>query len=52
MYTSKLLFLGFIFLAVWFTAINIVKFFRNDEIPASNFILMTIGIVGVLAYYL
>jgi hypothetical protein len=35
-------FLG-LFLAIWFTSVNIVNAYYNKNIPTMNFILMSLG---------
>lgn len=52
MYTSKIVLLIFLFLAVWWSIVNFCKLVRGNGIPKWNFILQTIGIVGIVAYFL
>lgn len=52
MYQSKILLLIFIFVAVWTSLVNIGRTIANDDISGMNILLQTIGIVGVIAYYL
>lgn len=52
MYTSKIVLLVFIFLAVWWSIVNFCKMICGNNIPNGNFILQTIGIVGIIAYFL
>lgn len=52
MYTSKIVLIIFIFLTVWWSIVNFVKLVRNNNIPIGNVILQTIGIVGIVAYFL
>ena len=52
MYTSKIVLLIFILLAVWWSLVNFCKLAGGDDIPKGNFILQTIGIVGIVAYFL
>jgi hypothetical protein len=52
MYESKVLLLIFIFLAVWFSFIYVTKLIRRERIPCGNFLILAIGIVGTIAYFL
>jgi hypothetical protein len=52
MYTSKIVLLIFIFLTVLFSLVNFCKMIMRDGIPYGNFILQTIGIVGIVVYFL
>ena len=52
MYTSKILLLVFIFIALWWGSVNLVKTIHGDKIPWGNFVLSTIGIVGIIAYFI
>jgi hypothetical protein len=52
MYTSKIVLLIFIFLTVWWSLINFCKLVSHDNISTMNFILQTIGIVGIVAYFM
>lgn len=52
MYTSKLVLLIFVFLAVWMGFINIVKAVRGESIAWGNFVLSAIGITGIVAYFI
>ena len=52
MYTSKIVLLIFIFLAVWWSLVNFGRIVGGDRVPGGNFILQAIGIVGVIAYFL
>lgn len=40
----------FIFLSIWMGSINTVKLFRGEPIPVWNFIIMSVGITGVVVY--
>ena len=52
MYTSKIVLLVFIFLAVWMTIVNTGNFIYKNDISTSNTIAQAIGIVGIVAYFL
>ena len=52
MYTSKIVLLVFIFLAVWMTIVNTSNFIYKNGISISNIIAQAIGIVGIVAYFL
>ena len=52
MYTSKIVLLIFIFITVWWSLVNFCKMIGGDDIPKGNFILQTIGIVVIVAYFL
>ncbi len=52
MYSSKILLLIFIFLAVYWTFVNILKAIYKESIPWGNIILMVVGIVGIVAYFI
>lgn len=47
----KILELGFLFLAVWWTLINVTKLFRGERISALNFIFQTIGFIACKFYF-
>jgi hypothetical protein len=52
MYTSKIVLIIFITLTVWWSIVNLGRLVRNNDIPTGNVILQTIGIVGIVAYFL
>lgn len=52
MYSSKTILLAFIFLATWMGSINFFKVMYKNDIPWLNNILLAIGIVGVIAYFI
>lgn len=52
MYTSKILLLVFIGISIWLSLINAGRLISKESVPAINIIIQTIGIVGVIAYYL
>lgn len=52
MYTSKIVLLIFIFLAVWQSIINFGNLIYHNNISTENIIVQAIGIVGIVAYLL
>lgn len=52
MYSSKIILLAFIFLATWMGFVNLFKVMYKNDIPWLNNILLAIGIVGVIAYFI
>lgn len=52
MYSSKILLLVFIFLTVFFGFVNTGRFFRKDSVSFMNFVMLTIGVVGIIAYFI
>lgn len=40
----------FLFLAIWWSLVNVSKLIYREPIPVWNFILQTIGIVGVIFF--
>lgn len=52
MYSSKIILLAFIFLAIWMGFVNLIKVMYKNDIPWLNNILLAIGIVGVIAYFI
>lgn len=48
----KILRIIFLFLTIWMGTINIMKFFRGESISKGNFIIMSIGITGLIAIQL
>ncbi len=52
MYSSKILLLVFIFLTVFFGIVNTGRFFHKESVPPMNFVLFTIGVVGIIAYFI
>ena len=43
-----ILFVVFVFLSVWFGAINFAKLVGKQPISATNFIIMAVGFTGVI----
>ena len=52
MYSSKILLLVFISFTVFFGLVNTGRFFRKGSIPSMNFVFFTIGVVGIIAYFI
>lgn len=52
MYSSKTILLAFIFLATWMGLVNLFRGMYKNDIPWLNNILLAIGIVGVIAYFI
>ena len=52
MYTSKIVLLVFIFIAVWFGLINVARLIAHNNLHWFNLFSNAIGIVGVIAYFL
>jgi hypothetical protein len=52
MYSSKIVLLAFIFLAIWMGFINLFKVMYKNDITWLNNILLAVGIVGVIAYFI
>ena len=40
--------IGFLFLAIWFSLVNSIRFFKSNSIPGMNIILQAIGITGFI----
>lgn len=47
-----ILFVVFIFVSVWWGAVNFVKMFYKEHIPFLNFIIMAAGFTGVITHLL
>ena len=42
----------FIFIAVWWGSVNLVKSIHGNHIPWGNFLLFAIGVTGTIAYFI
>ena len=49
---SKMLLIVFIFITVWMGTVNVIKAIYRDKIPYGNFIIMALGITGIIAYFI
>jgi hypothetical protein len=50
--TIKILFIICLFLAVWWTPINIAKLIWGQDIENGNFLMQAIGITGTILYFM
>ena len=52
MYSSKILLLVFIIFTVFWGTVNTSRIIYKASIPTMNFVFFTIGVVGVIAYFI
>ena len=41
-----------LFVAIWFTSLNIIKVFRRQAIPKLNFVIMSLALTFVVTYFM
>lgn len=49
---NKIIFLVFVFLAITYSFSNLCKAVRGQNISAKNIMIMALGLVGMLAYFM
>ena len=52
MYSSKILLLVFIIFTVFWGTVNTSRLLYKQSIPPMNFVFFTIGVVGIIAYFI